>query len=83
MVAWPNFPATQAAEHGNLGVSLEISLDEKSRAHLYEAREQILARAKEDPTALKQFETLFDKQYKVNVRQIRQGTIPAFLRSPE
>ena len=64
-------------------MSLEIALNEQDRSTLYAARDEILAASERDPIALQRFETLFDKQYKVNVRQIRQATIPAFLKSPE
>ena len=72
-----------APEHGNLGVSLEINLDEPSRKFLYSSRDEITKAAATDPGRLADFATLFDKQYKTNIKEIRQHTIPQFLKSPE
>ena len=72
-----------APENGNLGVSLEINLDAPTREKLYKAKEEVLARAADDPSAYADFATLFDKQYAKNVGEIRRGTIPRFLKSPE
>lgn len=72
-----------APENGNLGVSLEINLDAPSRKRLYEGRDDIIARGKEEPLAYADFASLFDKEYKKNVGEIRRGTIPRFLKSPE
>ena len=72
-----------APEHGNLGVSLEINLNKQQREYLYSSRDRISEAAAADPLALREFADLFQKEYKTNVRMIRQQTIPAFLKSPE
>ena len=72
-----------APEHGNLGVSLEINLNSQQRARLHAARDRVLEEANANVLALAQFATMFEQEHKANVKQIRQQTIPAFLRSPE
>ena len=75
---------TEAApEHGNLGVSLEINLSSTDRQKLHAARDEIVAAAATDASALGRISTLFDKQYKTNVGEIKRGLIPHILKSAE